>query len=196
METLYRQGSIDYVPYDALAPVAITPRNLNRESYDLKDSFVGQSKNEISQTQNIVQLQIQELQRMSHGPISLYPKTTQINNHYKISNNYNSVDKFSYSLSTSPLGEISGSVVEEIRNIKSQPATVSNNQDSFRSDILSEEDKKGTQKPLESTKIWPKAFISLAAIGLTLFALFKGGKVISSSGSSFWSKLNPRNWFK
>lgn len=188
METLYRQGSIDYIPYDALTPVAPVKSYSSQGQNSIEQSF-----NPTGETQNLAKKQIQELQRMSQGPITLYPKTQQVN----INNNYyNSADTFSYSNSTSPLGEMSGSVVNEIRNIKSQPATVDNSQDSFRASILSEEDKKGTQKPLSNNKIWIKSLISLSAIGLTLFALFKGGKAISSSSGSFWSKLNPRNWFK
>lgn len=191
METLYKQGSIDYIPYDALTPVAPVKSYSSQGQNSMEQSF-----NPARETQNLAEKQIQELQRMSQGPITLYPKTQQVNINTNISNNYNSADTFSYSNSTSPLGEMSGSVVNEIRSIKSQPTTVDNSQDSFRASILSEEDKKGTQKPLSNNKIWIKSLISLSAIGLTLFALFKGGKAISSSGSSFWSKLNPRNWFK
>ena len=191
METLYRHGSIDYIPYDALTPVAPVKSYSSQGQNSLDHSL-----NSAGETQNLAEKQMQELQKMSQGPVTLYPKTQKTNINSTKLNNYNSSDTFSYSNSTSPLGEISGSVVDEIRNIKYQPSTADNTQDSFRASILSEEDKKGTQKPFESTKIWPKALISLAAIGLTIFALFKGGKAAASSGSSFWSKLNPKNWFK
>ena len=185
METLYRQGSIDYVPYDVLTPIGPIGQSVTQGQMT-----VAQGQNSYGQTQNMAQLQIQELQRMSQGPITLYPKTQiSVNNQVK-TNNYG--DSFSYSLS--PLGEMSGSVVEEIRSIKTQPMTVNNNQESIRASIMSKEDSKGTNNPLYDNKLWLKSLISISAIGLTLFALFKGGKAVTSSG--FWSKLNPKNWFK
>lgn len=204
LESLYRQGSIDYVPYDALTPIAPAANYSSQGQLSLGLDSLGQTSleqntygqtqsNLYGSTQSLAQKQMQELQRMSQGPITLYPKTQQVNINSSVLNNYNSSDTFSYS--NSPLGEMSGSVVAEIRNVKSQQTNIDNSQDSIRASLITEDDKKGTQKSLESAKIWPKAFISLTAIGLTIYALFRGGKAIASSGSSFWSKLNPKNWF-
>lgn len=208
METLYKHGSIDYIPYDVLTPIVPTARNIPSKSndYNLSSDFSSslgtnflQSSDSFSSStsENIVQTQINELKEMANGPLTLYPKKAQ--NKSVVQNNfynglYNYPDSFSYS--QSPLGESSGSIVDELRGLKTQKSVPINNQESIRASILSDEDKKGTQRPLESAKIWPKAFISLTAIGLTLYALFKGGKVSSPSGTSFWSKLNPKNWFK
>ena len=173
MDTLYRQNSIDYIPYDAMAPI-----------FPMGQKPYGQS-------QNVGQLRMEELQKMSQGPITLYPKT-----HPSLGNQVKTTsygDSFYYS---SLLGDETGLVVDEIRSIKGQPITKNYNQGSIRASVLSEEDKKGINNPLSGNKFWLKSLISIGAIGLTVFALFKGGKAVASSSGSFWSKLNPKNWFK
>ena len=201
MDTLYRHGTIEYVPYDLL-----TPFNGGR-SYSNSQQCFG------LQTNNMQNAQMHELQAMSQGPITLYPKNrgginvnTIIPGYSNITKNYNQInasnyqDTFtlqsSFTPSNSPLGSEAGSVVDEIRGIKNGYITPENTEGSIRASLISEDDKKGIGRS-SNTKMWPKALISVAAMVLTLLLLFKhSGSSSSVSGGSFWSKLNPLNWFK
>ena len=59
METLYRHGSIDYIPYDALTPVAPV------KSYSSQgQNSLDQSLNSAGETQNLAEKQMQELQKI------------------------------------------------------------------------------------------------------------------------------------
>ena len=49
-----------------------------------------------------------------------------------------------------------------------------------------------------STSDWVKGGLALGAIALTTVCLFKGTGAIFSKmkNAAFWTKLNPKNWFK
>lgn len=67
---------------------------------------------------------------------------------------------------------------------------------SFRQEILDSANNVNT-KTKSKTSNWVKGLISSGVIVLTLALLFrKGKKAIVNNISKFWSKLNPKNWFK
>jgi hypothetical protein len=67
---------------------------------------------------------------------------------------------------------------------------------SFREEILDSANNVNT-KTKSKTSNWVKGLISSGVIVLTLALLFrKGKKAIVNNISKFWSKLNPKNWFK
>ena len=76
----------------------------------------------------------------------------------------------------SPLGMETGSVVDEIRSIKSNSNGSNTVSNSLTSDIVSEKDKKGTGRAQSNPNILPKALLSISAILITLIALFRGKK--------------------
>ncbi len=55
-----------------------------------------------------------------------------------------------------------------------------------------------TTNKVSNSSTWVKGLLSAGAIGLTLLCILKGKKkpVVASPKPSFWSKLNPFNWFK
>lgn len=55
-----------------------------------------------------------------------------------------------------------------------------------------------TADKVSNSSTWVKGALSAGAIGLTLLCILKGKKkpVVASPKTSFWSKLNPFNWFK
>ena len=67
---------------------------------------------------------------------------------------------------------------------------------SFRQSITDAAE--GTTTKISNSSSLVKGLLSIVTIGLTLLCIFKGKKkpVVTSGKSSFWSKLNPLNWFK
>lgn len=66
---------------------------------------------------------------------------------------------------------------------------------SFRQAITDEAENATNKVSNKSTLM--KGLLALGAIGATTFCLIKGFRKPSASGKpSFWSKLNPFNWFK
>ena len=200
MDTLYRHGSIDFVPYDLMSPV---------------NGGFNQQQNPNSFGSAMQSPQMQELQAMSQGPITLYPKNkakinanTSIQNAQNLTGNYNQINSYNYSTisnsylpsdsfvaSNSPLGEYTSSVVNEIRGVKDGSISA-DNKDSIRATVFSEEERKNVAHAKSDPKLWPKALVSVGAITLALLVLFKRAGSTSATGGSFWSKLNPLNWFK
>ena len=191
METLYKHGTIDYVPYDLFTPFSTVGSAAN-----LQQNIAGYNN-------NLQDPQMQELQSMSQAPITLYPKNRVVDK--KINKNQNSSVKSSqlnynnsdtFIASNSPLGAETGSLVNEIRGLKNNTIQVQNTTDSFRKSVISDEERRKTARPYANPNLWIKSLISVSAIALGVFALFKRGKATGTTGGSFWSKLNPLNWFK
>ena len=195
LETLYRHGTIDFVPYDLYSPISAGNASNN------------QQQNLTGNNGAIQNIQMQELQSMSQAPITTHPKKpvniagrTSVQANYNLSNGNSQINSYNYqdsfTTSNSLLGTETGSVVNEIRGLRNNTIPVQNNPDSFRSSLISDEEKQKIAHPHSNSKLWPKALISVAAITLALLAIFKRGGSATTAGGSFWSKLNPLNWFK